>query len=149
MPDPVVLTFLVCIAVDADTLRCRNTPSTRQIIERLVPRSVRRRWRGKTPASIRIRLWGINGPERCETGYQAGRKALYRLIRKHRIFCRPEPGKIRFAWSFDRPVAICKLANGTDLAREMVKRQHAIACRQYSGTYYGLAAKRCVFKRCT
>ena len=146
--EPLALVFFVCIASDADTIRCRTTPESRAVIARVAPSRVMRRWRGRVPSSIRIRLWGINAPERCEPGYRVGRRAMFKLIRRKEVICKPQPGRRTFAWSYSRPVAHCRLADGTDIARVMLRHKHAIACRQFSGTYYDRNARRCVFKRC-
>ena len=146
--EPLALAFSVCLAIDADAIRCRTTPQTRAVIARAAPRRVMHRWKGRVPSSIRIRLWGINAPERCEPGYREGRRAMFKLVRRKKITCRPPPGRRRFAWSYSRPVALCRLADGTDIARVMLRQRHVMACRQFSGTYYDRNARSCVFKRC-
>ena len=146
--EPLALIFFVCIASDADTIHCRTTSESRAVVARVAPRHVMRRWKGRVPSSIGIRLWGINAPERCEPGYREGKRAMLRLIRRKKVICMPPPGRREFAWSYSRPVALCRLAGGTDIARAMLREGHAIACRQFSSTYYDRNARRCVFKRC-
>lgn len=87
------------------------------------------------PSRISIQIWGVNAPERCEKGYREGGRALFRLIRRKLIICRPQLGRRRFAWSFQCPVVLCNLVNGLDLGREMIRQSHALACRQCSGSY--------------
>lgn len=136
------IVFTICLAVDGDTLRCRTTPEARAQIASIAPRRVMRRWRGRAPASIRIRLKGINTPERCEAGYQRARDALMAMVRRQSVRCRYER-----SWTWRRPVMTC-FVNGQDVGRRMIRLGLAQACRQHGGRRYDANARRCIFVRC-
>ncbi len=136
------LIFAFCTAVDGDTLKCPVDPRQRPVIARMAPKSVMRRWRGRVPARIRIRLKAINTPERCQAGYSEARTALAAMIRHKPVTCRYER-----AWTWQRPVMTCFVA-GRDIGRRMVDTGHAKACRQHGGQRYDPDAKRCKFVKC-
>jgi len=141
--EPLSLVFFLCIAPDADTIRCRHTAQTKATIQRIAPARLKRRWSGQFPSSLSIRIWGIDAPERGRPGFNAGKQAMNALIRRKKVICSIPPNRRRYDWSYRRIVALCRLADGTDIAKRMLKAGHAKACRQYSGTYYDPNAKRC------
>jgi len=78
-----------------------------------------------------VRLWGIDAPE---INRAAGRRAaghLRQLIRGAEITCR-----IKDVDDYDRIVAQCFNAQGSDLACLMVEAGHADDWPRFSGGYY-------------
>lgn len=140
--------FAVCIAVDGDTLRCRMNASQRRTIERIAPRSARRRWRGRTPYSLKIRLNAINAPERCEPGYRRAKQFMASWIKRQTVVCRGSGRE----WTYSRIVLTCAIRRARnreiDLGALMVKSGLAVACRQFGGQRYDPNARRCTFVRC-
>ena len=131
------LILFPCIATDGDSIRCALTEPQRAIIRKAAPK----RYKARKWTSIRIRLKGINTPEKCEPGYEQAKTALWRLIRRKPLRC------IQSGWSWNRMVATC-FVNGKDIARQMVASGHAKACRQYGGRRYDPNARRCRFVKC-
>jgi len=79
----------------------------------------------------RIRIMGIDSPERSEAGYGAARGALARLVEGQRIVCEAlclDP--------YQRTVAQCWLPSGEDLACAMVGTGHAVDWPNYSQGKY-------------
>lgn len=91
--------------------------------------------------SQRIRLCGINAPERGEPGYSEASDFLDRHTRGWIIECRqvgngtPCDG-LSSVTSYDRVVAQC-FAGGYDIAAELVRAGHAVDWPRYSGGHYG------------
>lgn len=95
-----------CIApgvVDGDTLRC---------------------------GELRIRLWGIDAPERDTPAGPPSTRALAQIIDGGTITCEHKDID-----RYGRTVALCRL-NGVDIAAEMVRQGHAKDYPRYSGGYY-------------
>jgi micrococcal nuclease len=90
-------------AVDGDTLRCGD--------------------------GTRVRIWGIQAPERHHPEGPASTRALSRLIAGKVLTCQPR-GK-----SYDRVVALCTV-DGRDVAAEMVRQGQAADWPRYSGGLY-------------
>ena len=93
------------------------------------------------PACWRIRLCGIDTPERDQPGYAAARRALSALVAVEDLRCVPVGlGTVcdnRSApSSHDRIVAQCFHARWGDVAGEMVARGHACDIMQFSGGHY-------------
>lgn len=79
----------------------------------------------------RIRLCGINAPERHEPGYEAARQALREMVRGAQVTCNPiGTGTVcdhrSGATSHGRTVAQCGTAALPDLAAELARR--GLAC---------------------
>ena len=82
----------------------------------------------------RVRIWGIQAPERNTPAGPAATRAMATLISGKRVDCYPAPnGQVRDRYR--RLVALCK-ANGKDIAAEMVKQGRARDYFRYSGGYY-------------
>lgn len=79
----------------------------------------------------KIRLWGINSPERFKPGGLEAKNALIRIIGDRPLTCEKR-GK-----SYDRIVMRCKIVGGPDIACEMIRQGHAVDWKKYSGGYYG------------
>lgn len=93
----------LCYAIDGDTLDCRGT---------------------------RIRLWGIDTPERREAGFWPARRALALLIDQSRIEC-----IVKSRDKYDRVVAQCYAGN-IDLQCEQLRLGYAVEWLRYSHNYY-------------
>jgi endonuclease YncB( thermonuclease family) len=81
----------------------------------------------------RLRLWGIDAPERGEAGFAAARDTLARLIDGQPLAC----DVIDPADRYDRPVIRCDLPDGRDLACALVGAGAAVDWPKYSGGAYG------------
>jgi micrococcal nuclease len=92
-------------AVDGDTLRCGD--------------------------GTRVRIWGIQAPERHHPEGPASTLALSRLIAGKNLTC-IDKGQDRYR----RTVALCTV-DGRDVAAEMVRQKRAADWPRYSGGYYG------------
>ena len=103
-----------------------------------------RRFAGKSrqcdPACVRVRLCGIDAPERGRPGYREATTALDTLTRGKTTACvavgdgTPCDGRSQ-RFSYDRVVAQCSI-EGRDLACDLVKRGHAIDWPRFSGGHY-------------
>lgn len=104
----------LCAAIDGDTLRCGND---------------------------RVRLWGIDAPERGDPGADAARVALDKLIHRKQVEC------IRKGTSHGRFVAQCHAVHYPlypltaarteyDLSCEMLRGKYAVEWLRYSHNYY-------------
>lgn len=93
-----------------------------------------------TVGSQRVRLCGIDTPERGERTYVEAGDALRRLVDGRRVECRqvgngtPCDGRSS-ATSYDRAVAQC-FVGGRDVAAEMVATGLAEDWERYSGGHY-------------
>lgn len=93
-----------------------------------------------TIGTQRIRICGINTPERGETNYREAGDALRRIVEGQTLECRqvgngtPCDGKSSPS-SYDRIVAQC-FAGSLDVAAEMVATGLAEDWERYSGGYY-------------
>lgn len=77
----------------------------------------------------RIRLWGVNSPERGKPGFTEAGEHLKQLT-KSSVKCN---GKYRDRWQ--RLVSWCTNSKG-DLAAQMVRAGHAVDYPRYSKGYY-------------
>jgi endonuclease YncB( thermonuclease family) len=88
----------------------------------------------------KIRLCGIDAPERGEPGYKEATDYLRHLTEGKAVQCRPVgagtpcDGRSRLN-SRDRMVATC-FVDGRDLAAELVRAGHAKDWPKFSGGYY-------------
>lgn len=80
---------------------------------------------------LRIRIWGIDAPERGEPGYRASTEALRSLITGRTLQC--EAVDID---RYGRTVARCTLPDGRDLACALVAMGAADDWPRYSGGAY-------------
>lgn len=78
----------------------------------------------------KIRLWGINTPEKSEAGYKKSKIFLQKLTADNTIVCHP-----RYTDYFKRTVADCEI-NGKDIAKTMVLSGMAKDYTVYSDGYY-------------
>lgn len=89
---------------DGDTLRCRD--------------------------GTRVRIWGIQAPERHEPGGPAATLAMSRIVGREDLTCQ------RKGTSYRRVVARCRLPSGQDVAAELVRQGHARDWPEFSGGTY-------------
>jgi endonuclease YncB( thermonuclease family) len=78
-----------------------------------------------------IRLAGIDAPELDQPYGQKAKWALVRLCQGQHVHA-----EVTGEFSHDRVVAVCRLADGTDLAAEMVRTGNAIDWKKHSGGKY-------------
>ena len=90
---------------DGDTLRCKD--------------------------KTRVRIWGIQAPERHEPGGAAATRAMARIVGGADLTCQ------RKGASYQRVVARCRLPSGQDVAAELVRQGHAKDWPKFSGGAYG------------
>jgi micrococcal nuclease len=79
----------------------------------------------------RIRLWGIDAPERSDIGGTAATIALQGLLDRG-VTCQAVDTD-----RYGRTVAMCFLQDGTDIACALVAMGHAEDWPRYSGGRYG------------
>ncbi len=93
-----------------------------------------------TIGSQRVRICGINSPERGERGYAEAGANIERMTAGQTVECRqvgngtPCDGRSSPA-SYDRIVAQC-FVGGRDIAAEQVRAGHAVDWTRYSGGHY-------------
>lgn len=79
------------------------------------------------------RIWGVDAPERADQGGPASTAALRALTDGQRLSC-----DVVDVDRYQRPVVICTLPDGRDLACEMVRQGQAVDWPKYSkGAYAG------------
>jgi micrococcal nuclease len=99
-------------------------------------------------ACHKIRLCGVNAPERKSAGGPEAKIALEALVEGQTIRCTPVgdgtvcDGRSKRT-SYDRTVAQC-FVNGTDLADELVATGHACDWVKFSGGHYSRESDRVV-----
>lgn len=79
---------------------------------------------------VRIRLWGVDSPERHTLAGPAATRTLAELTTGQTVTCRPRGGK-----SHNRTNAQCFIGD-RDIAAEMVRRGQAVDWPKYSGGFY-------------
>lgn len=106
-------------------------------------------FRIRTEAQNRkIRLCGIDSPERGHPGFRAATDALANMIRGKQVHClqvglgTPCDGRSK-PTNRDRAVAQCFIGD-KDIAAEMVKLGQACDWPHFSGGHYWVAADTCV-----
>lgn len=83
----------------------------------------------------RVRLWGIQAPERSDPEGPAATRALASIIAGREVLCGPPPtGQNRDVYG--RFVRKCWI-DGQDIAAEMVRQGHAMDWPKYSRGFYG------------
>lgn len=103
---PILAAALICTSpgvIDGDSLRCAD--------------------------GTRIRLWGIQAPERYEPAGPASTRALARLVAGKTLRCTPK-GR-----SYERVVARCFIGP-VDVAGAMVRQGQATDWPKYSRGFY-------------
>lgn len=80
----------------------------------------------------RLRLWGVDAPEKSAPGAAEATEALTALIAGKALSCE-EMDRDRYA----RIVARCALEDGRDVGRVMIDIGAATEMTRYSGGYYG------------
>jgi len=80
----------------------------------------------------RIRLWGVDAPEKDEPGGDEATEALATLVAGRELACE-ERDRDRYA----RIVARCLLDDGRDLGRILIEIGAATEMLRFSGGYYG------------
>ncbi len=89
---------------------------------------------------VRIRLCGVDTPERGQRGYREATQYVKALVAGKKVQCRtvgngtPCDGRSRKR-SYDRFVAQCFVV-GQDIAMKLVQSGHACAWPRYSGKHY-------------
>jgi endonuclease YncB( thermonuclease family) len=79
---------------------------------------------------VKIRLWGIQAPERGEGGYKAATEGLRSILADRDVTCEK-----RSTDPYKRTVARCFVA-GQDVAAQLVSRRLAVDWPRYSGGFY-------------
>lgn len=79
---------------------------------------------------VRVRLWGIDAPERDTPAGPPATRALAQIIDGGTITCERKDTD-----RYGRTVALCRI-DGRDIAAEMVAQGHAQDFPRYSGGYY-------------
>lgn len=79
-----------------------------------------------------IRVWGLDAPERNERGASAATSTLRRLVGAQSLTCR-----VRDIDRYGRIVGQCFLADGRDVAAQMIAAGVAREYCYFSGGYYG------------
>lgn len=82
--------------------------------------------------SRRIRVWGLDAPERDEAGGSAATETLRGLISGQTLVC-----EVRDMDRYGRIVGQCFLSDGRDITAEMIRFGVATEYCRYSGGYYG------------
>jgi micrococcal nuclease len=82
--------------------------------------------------SRRTRVWGLDAPEWNHSGGSAATSTLRSLISGKRLRC-----GVMDIDRYGRLVAQCFLADGRDIAAEMIRSGTAAEFCRYSGGYYG------------
>ncbi|WP_199823878.1 thermonuclease family protein [Labrenzia sp. OB1] len=96
---------------------------------------------------VRIRLCGVDTPEKGQRGYREATQYTKALVAGKTVQCRtvgegtPCDGRSRKK-SYDRFVAQC-FVDGNDIAMELVEAGHACAWPKYSGQHY-FKSGRCI-----
>ncbi len=80
----------------------------------------------------RLRVWGVDAPEKDEAGFAEATQALTSLIAGRTLACE-EMDRDRY----QRIVARCTLEDGRDIARVMIDIGAASEMVRFSGGYYG------------
>jgi endonuclease YncB( thermonuclease family) len=80
--------------------------------------------------NVKIRLNGIDAPERGQARFREATNALQRLVAGQTVLCRLNGDK-----TYDRWVAVCYVGK-TDLAAAVIATGNALDCRRYSGGRY-------------
>lgn len=101
--------------------------------------------------NVKIRLCGVDSPERGQHGYRAATDVLADMIRGNQIHClqvgldTPCDGRSK-PTNRDRVVAQCFVGD-KDIAAEMVRLRQACDWPHFSGGHYRLDEKTCVNPR--
>jgi len=82
--------------------------------------------------SVRIRVWGLDAPERDETSGSAATAELTRLISGQTLSCRQ-----RNIDRYGRIVGQCFLPDGRDITAAMIASHTATEFCSFSGNHYG------------
>ncbi|MCL7466335.1 thermonuclease family protein [Phaeovulum sp. NW3] len=82
--------------------------------------------------SRRIRVWGLDAPERNERGGSTATRTLRSLISGQTLDCR-----VRDMDRYGRIVGQCFLPDGRDIAAEMIRLGVATEYCRFSRGYYG------------
>jgi hypothetical protein len=80
----------------------------------------------------RLRLWGVDAPEKNEPGAAEATEALTNLLAGRTLACE-EMDRDRYA----RIIARCTLDDGRDIARVLIDIGAVTEMTRYSGGYYG------------
>jgi len=85
-----------------------------------------------TGVERRIRVWGLDAPEKSDAGGPAATEALARIASGKRLSCEQMDVD-----RYQRIVGRCTLPNGDDIAALMIESGAAREYLRYSGGYYG------------
>ena len=78
-----------------------------------------------------IRLWGVDAPEKNESGYDQARQQLTQLGLNQKVSC-----EIVDIDKYDRTVARCFLDNGNEINRLMIESGSAKEYMRFTKGYY-------------
>ena len=79
---------------------------------------------------FRVRILGINSPERGQPGYKEAKKFLEELL-PPRFTLQPEPGEKFKRGGFGRILAYILLPDGRDAGAELLRHGHAVVFLKY------------------
>lgn len=82
--------------------------------------------------STRIRLWGVDAPERSEQGYDDATETLAALVASERLSCKHVDTD-----TYGRIVARCYFGDGRDLSEAMIRSGTAEEYLRFTHGYYG------------
>ncbi len=81
--------------------------------------------------NIKVRLQGIDAPERGKPGGSFATRSLRSVIGLSKVRC-----ELTGDVTYDRMVGVCTNAAGQDLAAEVIRAGAALDCAHYSGGRY-------------
>ncbi len=81
--------------------------------------------------NTKVRLQGIDAPERNKFGGSFATQTLRSVIGLSRVRC-----ELTGETTYDRKVGVCTNSNGQDLAAEVIRAGAALDCARYSGGRY-------------
>jgi len=79
-----------------------------------------------------VRLWGVDAPERDESGYQKAKQALAKLALKQNVYCATQDID-----KYDRIVARCFLESGEEINQMLLASGVSQEYCRFSKNYYG------------
>lgn len=82
-----------------------------------------------------IRLWGVDAPERDETGYQEAKDALTQLALNKTVYCSTQDID-----KYNRIVARCYDANGDEINKALLESGVSKEYCRFTGNHYGFCS---------
>ncbi|NBX67265.1 MAG: hypothetical protein EBQ96_09760 [Proteobacteria bacterium] len=82
-------------------------------------------------ADKKLRLWGVDAPDKDDFGYKESRKALRELVQDKTLMC-----VCKELDRHGRSMAICTLENGDDIGKKLIRTGWALDYRKHTHGYY-------------